>query len=70
MGKGPLRVQKKKNSEQVVTFDPRMSMDKRTFTLRVENSGPDSWSSYLHMVMAWAHQEIKELERPNDAATH
>lgn len=62
MGKGQLKVKKLK-SGPTVTFDPRLSSDRKTFVLRVETSGPMYYQEHLLCILAWAQQELDEMRR-------
>ena len=70
MKKGDIRVKRKKNSKEVISFEPRLSTDKRTFVVRVENGTPDHWANYLYYVYEWAKQEIEDLQPDPDGPRH
>jgi hypothetical protein len=70
MSKGDLKIKKRKGTEETITFDPRLSSDKKTFVLVAESSCPTGWVDYLHLVMGWAHQEISDLKLDDNQVTH
>lgn len=63
MGKGAIRVSKKKGTNNTVTFDPRLSTDKRCLVLRQETTQPMFYEEHLQCIIAWCHQEIEDMGR-------
>lgn len=60
--KGELKIKRKsKSSEETVTFDPRLSQDKKTFVLVVESSTPMTWFEAVQATRVWAIDEKDRL---------
>lgn len=65
MAKGPLKVKKVKKSqkatEEQVSFDPRLSQDKKTFVLVIESTTPMSWFDAVMAAFIWGKDSKDEL---------
>lgn len=67
MAKGPLKIKKQKATEEAVSFDPRLSQDKKTFVLVIESTTPMSW---FDAIMATFIYGKDEKDRLIDGATN
>ncbi len=65
MSKGRFRVKKdtRRGKETTVTFDPRLSMDRKTLVIRQETSVGMFYEDHLKFVVAWCHEELAEMAR-------
>ncbi len=61
MGRGELKIKKKSATEETVSFDPRLSQDKKTFVLVVESTCPMSWFDTVQATLIWAKEEHDRL---------
>jgi uncharacterized membrane protein len=70
MSKGQMKVMRVKATKDHISFDPRMSADKRSFTVRAETGKATSWHDFLMMTIAWAYQELEDLKLKPEDRTH
>lgn len=70
MGKGEIKVKKKKKSQDYVTFEPQLSNDKQTFVLRVESTSPENWYTFLMAIRQYADDELGRFETPDEGPNH
>lgn len=61
MDKGDIKIKRRKNKKDWVSFDPRISADRKTFTLRVESSCRANWYEYLNAICSYAREEMENL---------
>lgn len=71
MAKGDLRVKRSstKQNEQV-SFDPRISQDKKTFVLVIESTCKMSWYEAIQACAVYARDELEVLEREVSLEQH
>lgn len=70
MGKGELKVKKHKATEEEVSFDPRLSQDKKTFVLVIESSVPMKWWDAVQACYVWAKDEMDQLKVEHNQTEH
>lgn len=56
MSKGPLKVART-SARHAVTYDPRLSQDKKTFVLVIESTAKMSWLEAVRHAIAWGKDE-------------
>lgn len=61
MKKGDIRIKRKKRSKDYVTFDPRISNDRKTFVLRVESGTSENWYTYLAAIYSYVTEEMERI---------
>jgi hypothetical protein len=63
MGKGPIEVKKLKSKKQeTVSFETRVSSDKKTFVLVVESSCRATYGEFLLAVLDFSSEQFEKLE--------
>lgn len=69
--KGDIKVKrKKKSTQETVTFDPRLSQDKKTFVLVIESTSAMHWHDALYACLVYAKDELNELNIEASATPH
>jgi hypothetical protein len=69
--KGELKIKRKrKSTEETVTFDPRLSQDKKTFVLVIESSTPMTWFESVQAALVYAKDELDRLGLEASATAH
>ncbi len=61
MDKGDIKIKRKKQSKDWVSFDPRVSADRKTFVLRVESSSKANWYEYMNAIYSYALEEMNRM---------
>lgn len=69
MAKGDLKI-KKKSTEESVSFDPRLSQDKKTFVLVIESTCSMLWLDAVEACLVWSSEELKKYEHEQSATQH
>lgn len=70
MDKGDIKIKRRKQSKDYVTFDPRISIDRKTFVLRVESSCKATWYEYLVAIQSYADEEIDRIGKVESDTDH
>lgn len=70
MDKGDIRIKRRKNSKDYVSFDPRISLDKKTFVLRVESSVRANWYEFLNAIQCYATEEMRRIGHADPDGNH
>lgn len=61
MKKGDIKIKRKRKSQDWLSFDPRISNDKRTFVLRVESSCKTNWMEFMMAIQSYSAEELNKL---------
>ena len=61
MSKGDIKIKKREANKGEVTFDPRLSQDKKTFVLVVESYSRMSWYEALQATYIYSKDEIDRI---------
>lgn len=61
MDKGDIKIKRRKKSDDWVSFDPRISNDRKTFVLRVESSTKANWFEYMNAIHSYATDEMNRI---------
>ncbi len=69
MSKGALKIKKKRATEEAVSFDPRLSQDKKTFVLVVESTCSMSWYDAIQATLIYAKDEFESLNSGEPSVT-
>ena len=59
--KGDIKIKAQKATEEAVSFDPRLSQDKKTFVLVVESTCPMTWFEAIQACLIYAKDEHNSL---------
>lgn len=61
MDKGDIKIKRKRESKEWVSFDPRISNDRKTFVLRVESSTRANWFEFMNAIYSYATEEMNRM---------
>lgn len=61
MSRGDLKIKKQRGKQAEVSFDAKLSQDKRTFVLVVESDVRMSWYEAVQATMIYARDEFDQL---------
>jgi hypothetical protein len=70
MDRGPIRIKKKKGSRDWVSFDPRLSNDRKTLVVNVESSTKFNWYEYMNALASYALEELDRLNSVTSDVQH
>jgi hypothetical protein len=70
VAKGDLKIKKVKGAEEAVSFDPRLSQDKKTFVLVVESTSALKWWDAVQAAYVWAKDELDRVGAEHSTAEH
>jgi hypothetical protein len=71
MSRGDLRIKRARHKkEEQVSFDPKLSQDKKTFVLVIESTCKMSWYEAIQACAIYAKDELDLLEREVSLSQH
>lgn len=70
MGKGEIKVRKKRGTQEIITHDPRVSSDRKTLVVVQETTSPTDYREHLLLLIGWANQELDAIGAPAVGANH
>jgi hypothetical protein len=68
--KGDIKIKRKKKTQDWVSFDPRISNDKKTFVLRIESSSKRNWYEFLNAINSYAIDEMAIITECESEIAH